>query len=895
MTLYRYDRDNANEKLFADGLVPKRGGGIAIYVKACWVPFVTVYTAGTSITEDFEIISLIIDKPEFKKLFISAIYKPPNGKINKCLSFLEGIIGDAEIRKREKWILGDFNINLHNRNTPDAMLVNGFLKKNTLKQLITAHTRLTNRGGSCIDWVITDCPYVSHSGVLDELLSDHFSIFAIRKKHRETITKKWKRIRIYKNFDREVFHTLLVNDNWRQYYILRDVNLLWSMIYTRIIQILEIMCPYKNVCLRDPRTPWITAQIVKTINERKKYLRMFRKTMNANIWEICKYLRNKCNSLIQTAKTVYIKNNLQRNADDPRKFWRSINVLLKGPKTDVVAHEFVDGSNGNVILHDDVCDYLNNFYATIGMANLNVVTERPVWDVEGPGHVFDYVTHKETTDLIREIDIGKDSCVEGVVTSILKHGFTSLSNQLQYLFNVSLEEGTFPREWAKGFINILPKGGNLKDPSNWRPITQTLLPAKMLEKIVQKRFYNILTRINYLNANQFGFIPGRSTQFAIFNMLKDIYDAKNSKLNTGLLFLDVKKAFDSLDHNILLSKIKSLGVSGKMLTWFNSYLDRTQRVRHNGNVSNEVKFQCGIPQGSCLGPTLFVFYINDVFRSINENVNIMMFADDCVLYNSHESCDNVLDDLQIGLDNYVEWGRKNNMHLNAGKTKAMLITSTIQYNLYPPLVTAGRNIQYVNVFNYLGVLLDSQLSYTSYCQMVKRKMENKIFVLSKIRKYVDDSTAILIYKQAVLPLVEYAGFILGSCTIGQRQELQTIQNNALRLCKRYFLLDMIRIRDLHAECTLLGLEQRRRKQLLRLMYLHSKDESNIKQPARLTREASKIVFKIPSRCTDKYMRSPFYKGNILWNQLDVNVQKICNVTKFTEALNTLYVGYQEIW
>ena len=145
-----------------------------------------------------------------------------------------------------------------------------------------------------------------------------------------------------------------------------------------------------------------------------------------------------------------------------------------------------------------------------------------------------------------------------------------------------------------------------------------------------------------------------------------------------------------------------------MLTWFSSYLDRTQRVRHNGNVSNEIKFQGGIPQESCLGPTLFIFYINDVFRSINENVNIMMFADDCVLYKSHESCDNVLDGLQKGLDNYVEWRRKNNMHLNAGKTKAMLITSTIQYNLYRPLVTAGRNIQYVNVFNYLGVLLDSQ-------------------------------------------------------------------------------------------------------------------------------------------------------------------------------------------
>ena len=202
-------------------------------------------------------------------------------------------------------------------------------------------------------------------------------------------------------------------------------------------------------------------------------------------------------------------------------------------------------------------------------------------------------------DLIKEIDIGKDSCVEGISTDILKKGFTTLVSQLQYLFNVSIEECSFPREWAKGFINILPKGGDLKNPSNWRPITQTLLPAKMLEKLIQKRFFTILDRNNYLSNGQYGFRPGRSTQLAIFNILKDIYEAKNSKLNTGLLFLDVRKAFDSLDHKILLTKLKTLGASGKMLTWFYSYLDRTQRVRHNGLISTELDFKCGIPQGSC--------------------------------------------------------------------------------------------------------------------------------------------------------------------------------------------------------------------------------------------------------------------------------------------------------
>ena len=235
------------------------------------------------------------------------------------------------------------------------------------------------------------------------------------------------------------------------------------------------------------------------------------------------------------------------------------------------------------------------------------------------------------------------------------------------------------------------------------------------------------------------------------------------------------------------------------------------------------------------------------------------------------------------------------MYLNASKTKSMMISPTVQYNLYPPLSTDGNNIQYVNTFNYLGVILDDQISFTPYYNMVKRKLENKIFVMSKIRKYVDNRSALLIYKQAVLPIVEYAGFVLISCIVGQRRDLQTLQNNALRLCKRYYLLDRVPIDLLHEECTIIVLEQRRRKQLLRLMYLHSKHEGNVKRSVRLTRAVTKIVFKMPSKITGKYFHSPFYRGILLWNELNTDIQKSVNVTIFTNQLKKIYVRYQEIW
>ena len=159
------------------------------------------------------------------------------------------------------------------------------------------------------------------------------------------------------------------------------------------------------------------------------------------------------------------------------------------------------------------------------------------------------------------------------------------------------------------------------------------------------------------------------------------------------------------------------------------------------------------------------------------------------------------------------------MHLNVSKTKAMMSFPSLHYNLQCPLFAGGKEIHYAHTFNYLGVIIDEHLNFNAYYHDVKRKVGNKIFVLSKIRKYVDNAALLLIYKQAVLPLMEYAGFVLVSCTIRQRNELLVLQNNALRLSNRHYLRDHVQIEYLHSESKILGLEQRRRKQLLQLMYL----------------------------------------------------------------------------
>ena len=177
-----------------------------------------------------------------------------------------------------------------------------------------------------------------------------------------------------------------------------------------------------------------------------------------------------------------------------------------------------------------------------------------------------------------------------------------------------------------------------------------------------------------LHCGQYGFRAGRSTQKAIFELVHDVYMNLNTDNVTGLLFLDISKAFDSLDHEILVNKLRKISLSDSSIRWFESYLDRVQIVRHNGMISKPCKFSNGIPQGSCLGPTLFIFYINELFKHIKDT-KVLMFADDCVLYKSGKLWGPIREDLQQGLDTYmyIEWGKDHNLSLNVSKTKAMYI------------------------------------------------------------------------------------------------------------------------------------------------------------------------------------------------------------------------------
>ena len=398
---------------------------------------------------------------------------------------------------------------------------------------------------------------------------------------------------------------------------------------------------------------------------------------------------------------------------------------------------------------------------------------------------------------------------------------------------------------------------------------------------------------NIISNYQFGFLPGRSTQLAVFELVKHIYSSLNKKKIFGSICLDISKAFDCINHDKLFDKLISGGVSQRALKWFRSYFTRTQAVRFNNAISRTLDVNTGIGQGTILGPLIFVFYINDVIRKMTD-LRVNMYADDCLIYSVGNNWSMLRPKLQQGLNDFYEWSYDNCMKLNIGKSKALMIGSNHKLsgiNFENKFTLNGEVVHYVNDYNYLGLLLDKNMTLSPLLARVKRIVSNKIYCLVKIRNQINTQCAIAIYKQTILPLLDYSGFLLISCNISERGDLQTLQNHALRICYNVRLRDKVSVNLMHNRAKLLSLEQRRQKQVLCLMFILKQRHDVARVYARGTRAANVYTFTRERYNCIKYKNSPYYKGALLWDSLPAVARNSGNLKEFKGHLRTAYRHY----
>lgn len=336
----------------------------------------------------------------------------------------------------------------------------------------------------------------------------------------------------------------------------------------------------------------------------------------------------------------------------------------------------------------DRLDRFNEFFSKVGIELKQKV--KPLNDVEmselkgdeeladdGPidaRKVFKFrkTNTLEMTEIVNNIKISKSSGIPQISTFLLKACFKATIPQLVHLMNIAINSNDIPNKWKSAVIVPVHKSGSPRTPDNYRPISTLPLTTKILENCVHAQLTDYFNKEQILTQHQFGFRKNHSTSKAISTLLSDVYAMINGAQFIQLCFIDYRKAFDTVAHDILLRKLESVGILANELGWFENYLGgRTQRVKVNGTMSGQERVRCGVPQGSTLGPLLFLIYINDITKYMP--CNTLLFADDTVMYTSGASAREAEEKMQKGLDKIVLWTRDAQLTVNEGKSKVMLI------------------------------------------------------------------------------------------------------------------------------------------------------------------------------------------------------------------------------
>ncbi len=420
--------------------------------------------------------------------------------------------------------------------------------------------------------------------------------------------------------------------------------------------------------------------------------------------------------------------------------------------------------------------------------------------------------------LIRELSLATAVGVDGISPRVLKAAIKPNSILISKLINKSLIQGVFPDDLKIARVSPIHKSGPKNEPGNYRPISVLPTVSKIYERVVHTQLSGYLEKFALLSNSQFGFRKHHSTETCCLAMLDKMYRELDKGRLGGVVFLDLKKAFDTVNHGILVRKFKLIGVSDQSACWFDSYLtDRQQRTKVEGVCSPDHVISHGVPQGSILGPLLFLVFINDLCNSV-ELCGTSMYADDTAIFYHADSVDDLRLSIQFDLQSVEYWMTENRLSLNASKTKFMLLGNKSKLAKVPMFnLSLGRElIDNVQTFKYLGMTLDCQLHFHAHVDKIVDKTSAKLGLIYKTRWLFDQKTALMLYKALITPHLDYGSTIYEICTQYQLQRLQVIQNAASRL----ILLEDPRcpVYQLHERLSLDTLATHRAKSMVKITY-----------------------------------------------------------------------------
>ena len=776
-------------------------GGVIIYIKdTINVKRRTDLESKMYESGKLESVFLEIMNDKKKNEIFGCIYRHPTMDVKTFNEkYFNEIIAKINDEKKICYLAGDFNIDLLKSETiTDTKDFFDTLTSNLFVPHITLPTRITNRSQTLIDNIFSNNPEFENctSGNFTFSISDHLAQFLIvpssENKHPKVHNIK---IRDNKNYSHEELVADIINIDWIE--VLEgdkaDPNHSFKRFNEKVNEILDKHMPWKKLSKKEVRLqtkPWITTGILNSIKRRDKLLRKYIDAKNPVRKELLrteyKTLRNRITYTINMSKKNHFHHYFAENCDNIRKTWTgikniiNIRTMTKNQPSSLLIDKSLKTNP------TDIAEGFNAYFSSIAEKLLPKQTpgtkhfSEYMSDRVNSNFIFESADPLEVINIISSLDSGKGTGPFSVPSDILKALKANLCHPLTTIINMSFATGIYPDQLKIAKVIPIFKKGDKLLASNYRPISLLSNINKIFEKLVYSRLYSFLELHNCIYELQFGFRAKHSTQHALASLTELVRLALDEGSFACGIFVDFAKAFDTVDHSILLNKLEHYGVRGLANTWFRSYLtNRKQYVSINGFNSSLKVMKYGVPQGSVLGPLLFLIYINDLHNAVKYSVT-HHFADDTNFLYVSKSLKKIQKYMNLDLRFVCNWLKANKISLNASKTEMLVFRDPrrkVNYDL--KIKIDGKKVTPSKFVKYLGIYLDNYLSWHQQEQDMRSRLSRAAGMLCKIRHYVDFNTLRMIYYGIFSSILMYGSLIWGQHSRIVKR-LQIIQNKAIR-------------------------------------------------------------------------------------------------------------------
>ena len=594
----------------------------------------------------------------------------------------------------------------------------------------------------------------------------------------------------------------------------------------------------------------------------------------------------------------FFYNNLELSLMDSycnnkKDFWKIVRYFVKNNDTvSTIPPLCTTSVLGEITIHSsdvEKANCLNSYFSSISsLDDSNAVLPSFYEKTDKTLEEF-IITEHEIKDVLDISNVNKASGPDLISYKMLKAVSLEVSKPLAIIMNRSLSEGKFPENWKRSLVMPLYKKGDKTSPVNYRPISLLSNVGKSMERVMFKHLYNHLNGNNLIYKYQAGFLPGHSTTYQLLDIHYHICQAFENKQHACMVFCDISKAFDRVWHRGLLFKLRQNGIKGQILNWITDYLSsRKQQVQVNSATSEVSLISAGVPQGSVLGPLLFLVYANDISENLLSLTRL--FADDSSLFFSATSLEDIQGIINHDLTVILSWALTWLVDFNPNKTEAMLF-SLRPVTHFPSLTFNNTSIEFVDSHKHLGVTLSDNGQWHTHIESILASAYKILGIMRKL-KYTFSRTALnQIYISYIRPVLEYSAIVWDGCTIQDKFALEKLQNKAARIVTG--LTRSTSLDNLYRECGWVSLSERRKFQKLCFMYKCNNGQvpryiSDLIPP--LVSEISNYPLRNRANLSSVRTRTEIFKMScipssvLLWNSLSDDIKYAPSLVTFQNSL-----------